>query len=122
LINEAVDAGARKYRACDVLGVSVRTLQRWVVEGEIQSDRRPLANRPEPKNKLTELESARIVSVCNEPEYAALPPSQIVPLLADKGEYIASESTFYRVLKAKNMLKHRGRTVVVNKFWPHFYI
>jgi putative transposase len=59
---------------------------------------------------MTELEYARIISVCNEPEYAALPPSQIVPLLADRGEYVASESTFYRVLKAKNMLKHRGRT------------
>lgn len=46
---------------------------------------------------------------CNKEEYASLPPSQIVPRLADKGEYLASESTFYRVLKAAGQLNHRGR-------------
>jgi len=30
-----------------------------------------------------------------------------VPLLADKGEYIASESTFYRILKSEKQLQHR---------------
>jgi putative transposase len=38
--------------------------------------------------------------VANEPAYAALSPSKIVPKLADEGRYIASESSFYRVLKA----------------------
>lgn len=36
-------------------------------------------------------------------------PKQIVPRLADRGEYIASESTFYRVLRAENQLAHRGK-------------
>jgi transposase InsO family protein len=39
-----------------------------------------------------------------------LPPSQIVPSLADQGKYIASESSFYRILKAREMLKHRGKS------------
>jgi putative transposase len=30
-----------------------------------------------------------------------LPPGQIVPRLADEGEYVASESTFYRILLRK---------------------
>jgi transposase InsO family protein len=30
-----------------------------------------------------------------------------VPRLADRGEYLASESTFYRLLKAENQLAHR---------------
>lgn len=42
------------------------------------------------------------------PEYADLPPSQIVPSLADRGIYIASESTMYRILKCENMQHHRG--------------
>ncbi len=50
------------------------------------------------------------MDICNKQEYASLPPSQIVPMLADKGEYIASESSFYRVLKANDQLHHRGRT------------
>jgi putative transposase len=35
---------------------------------------------------------------------------QIVPALADKGMYIASESTMYRILKNENMQHHRGRS------------
>jgi len=33
-----------------------------------------------------------------------------VPILADQGTYIASESTMYRVLKENNMQHHRGRS------------
>ena len=29
LIEEAVDAGARRFKACEVLEINVRTLQRW---------------------------------------------------------------------------------------------
>ena len=36
-----------------------------------------------------------------------LPPSQIVPRLADSGVYIASESTFYRLLRQHGQLRHR---------------
>ena len=32
-----------------------------------------------------------------------------MPILADRGEYIASESSFYRILNAENMLHHRGK-------------
>ena len=51
-----------------------------------------------------------MLAVCNEPEYASLPPSQIVPMLADKGIYLASESSFYRVLNAANQQHHRGKS------------
>jgi transposase InsO family protein len=91
------------------VGISIRTLQRWRCGDEILEDLRPDAKRPEPISKLKEWEHELIIAVCNEPEYAKLPPSQIVPMLADKGIYIASESSFYRVLKAKNQLHHRGR-------------
>ncbi len=38
--------------------------------------------------------------VANEPRFAELPPARIVPMLADEGVYIASESSFRRVLRA----------------------
>ena len=38
-----------------------------------------------------------------------MPPSQIVPSLVDKGIYIASESSFYRILREDGQLKHRGK-------------
>lgn len=115
LVEEAVVAGARRGPACAVLGLSVRTLQRWEREGLERGDRRPLAVRPVPSHALSPAERARILAVANEPAYASLPPAQIVPRLADQGEYIASESSFYRVLKADGQLTHRGRTQAPQK-------
>ena len=40
---------------------------------------------------------------------AASPASQIVPTLADRGQYLASESTVYRLLRAQEQQHHRGR-------------
>lgn len=109
LINEAIDAGARTEAACTEIGISIRTLRRWCIDGQVQGDRRPIIDHLPPPNKLTEAEREQIIDTCNQTEFASLPPSQIVPILADKGEYIASESTFYRVLKAEGLLHHRGR-------------
>ena len=61
------------------------------------------------RKSLSETEKERIIEVCNLPEYKSLPPSQIVPMLADKGEYIVSESSFYRILSAVNQVNRRGR-------------
>ena len=110
-IDQAIQSGARKEQACKTLGLSVRTLQRWEGEdGEVKSDQRPQAKRPVPVNQLSEAERAQVIAVCNQPEYASLPPSQIVPRLADQGEYIASESSFYRILNDAEQLHHRGRS------------
>jgi len=58
---------------------------------------------------LTHEERETIIRICNQDEYVNLPPSQIVPILADKGVYIASESSFYRVLHDNEQIRHRGR-------------
>ena len=109
-INEAVSNGARKSKACHVIGLEIRTFQRWFDGQTIQADLRPTMTRPTPANKLTEQERQAVLHLCNESDYAHLPPSQIVPKLADTGHYIASESTFYRLLKQAGQLKHRGLT------------
>ena len=109
LVGTAVASGARQDKACEVIGFSTRTLQRWRIDGEIGADKRPTATRSEPGNKLSKAERRAVIDVCNSEEFASLPPSQIVPILADRGEYIASESSFYRLLNAENMLHHRGK-------------
>jgi len=108
LIKEARQAGARQRQACGVLELSNRTYQRWVKDGVI-SDRRVTAMRPTPANKLSDEERRQIIDVCNTSAYSHLPPYHIVPRLADEGRYLASESSFYRILKAANKLTHRGR-------------
>lgn len=112
LIGEAESAGARRGKACEVANISIRTLQRWSPAGshEVLADQRPGAIRPSPVNKLSDEERQAILSVCHEEAYASLPPSQIVPKLADRGIYLASESSFYRILKAEDQLHHRGRS------------
>ncbi len=115
LIEEAVDAGATLRKACEGLGISLRTYNRWTHTDEIKADGRPHATRPEPANKLTPDERQQILDICNEAAYQSLPPSQIVPALADEGIYIASESSFYRILKEANQVHHRGRAQAPKK-------
>ena len=108
LIGEAIASGARQSRACEVMGIGAKTYQRWLRPENVQDGR--LESQREPPNKLTELERQRLIKVANEPGYAELPPSKIVPKLADEGRYIASESSFYRVLKEASQLSHRQRS------------
>lgn len=112
LIDEAVMAGACRERACAVLGIASSTLRRWRPQAasSIRSDGRPEALRPVPTNRYSEEERDRIVEVCNQTDFASLPPTQIVPRLADAGLYIGSESTFYRVLQERGQLNARGRS------------
>ena len=104
LIQQASRDGARLARACAEADICLRTYRRWYRDGIVQDDKRPTAVRPVPANKLTATEQEQIVELCNSPAYSQLPPSQIVPDLLDKGVYLASESTFYRVLKEAGQL------------------
>lgn len=106
LLSQAIAAGARQDRACAAISLSERTLQRWQRDA-LRGDQRPMRLQT-PNNQLSTLERQRLLAIANSDEFGHLPPSQIVPRLADRGQYIASESTFNRVLKAAHQLKHRG--------------
>ncbi len=108
LITEACSNGARKTKACEIANISLRTLQRWH-ENEGLNDQRG-SRKIAPSNKLTDEEKAQILDVCNQKRFRSLSPKQIVPILADEGTYIASESSFYRVLHDAEQVHHRGRT------------
>ena len=79
LVNEALVSGDTLYKACSVIEVHHKTCFRWVNAGAVKSDGRPSAQRPELGNKLTIEEYDLIVSISNEEQYKALPPSQITP-------------------------------------------
>lgn len=106
LVKQACRKGARKREACKLLGVSVRTLERWERHGA--QDQRKSATR-KVANKLSYEEREMILKIANSKKYCDLPPCQIVPILADQGIYIGSESSFYRVLRQEKQLAHRGR-------------
>ncbi|MDD9197170.1 IS3 family transposase [Aliivibrio sp. S3MY1] len=109
LILEAKQCGCRLEPACHEVQIDLRTYRRWYQQGEVQADKRPICLRPEPANKLSQQERDAIIEVCNRSEFASLPPTQIVPTLLDRGEYIASESSYYRILSAQGQLNKRGR-------------
>lgn len=110
LVNEARTAGARLRRVCDELGIGLNTYRRWSTGGE---DQRPCATRPTPSHALTPSERQAVLDVCHRSEFASLPPAQIVArLLDDERCYLASESTFYRILHAAGEQRRRGRQAV----------
>jgi putative transposase len=106
LIVEAMASGSRHAIACDDMEIDVKTFKRWKKD---TTDKRKGPTMA-PANKLTDEEIQKIVEISTSKDYMDLPPSQIVPSLADKGIYIASESSFYKVLKERSLLAHRGKS------------
>lgn len=111
-INEAIQSGARKYKACETIGISLRTIERW--EKDNIGDKRGMVER-EPANQLSEEERQKIVQICCSERFRELTPNEIVPILAEEGVYIASESTFYRILREENLLAHRAESKSAQK-------
>ncbi|WP_315858060.1 IS3 family transposase [Cyanobium sp. HWJ4-Hawea] len=111
LISEAHAAGAGLVRACCEIGISLRTLKRWrkAFGGNGDGEDRRKGSSRLVAHRLSNEERQRILLTCNEPEFAALPPGQIVPALADQGLFIGSESSFYRVLHQAGQCHRRGR-------------
>lgn len=102
---EAQRSRARKRKACEMLEISMRTLERWEKPDGLDDKRKAAVHQP--ANKLTLVERKLMIATANSAKYQDLPPSKMVPLLADEGRYIASESSFYRVLREENQLAHR---------------
>ena len=118
-ILKAQAAGARLRRACEIVGIDERTLQRWRAgDGLVGGDGRPAAIRPTPAHALSALEREALLRVANEPRFADVPPARIVPMLADEGVYLASESSFARVLRAHGQSRRRGRAKAPNASKP----
>ena len=115
LILEACKSGARKSKAAQLLGLTIRTLQRWSQNG--LSDNRK-CSRAAPGNKLSNDEKTRIANVLESPEFAESNPNQIVPRLADQGIYLGSESTMYRILREFKMNMHRQSSLPAKRHSP----
>jgi len=60
---------------------------------------------------LSEAERQQIGELATPREFRELAPSQIVPVVAERGIYVASESSLYRVLRHRKLLTHRERSL-----------
>ncbi len=108
LISEACKSGARKSKAAEILGLTIRTLQRWTQRG-VEDKRK--GSRAVPANQLSDYEKGLIINVLESPEFADSNPNKIVPKLADQGIYLGSESSMYRILRELKMTTHRQNSL-----------
>jgi transposase InsO family protein len=108
LVKQAQASGAGRRASCEVLEVSLRTLERWEKEPDKGDQRRG----PDTAcaHSLSAQEKQAIVEVSNSRAYRDLSPWQMVAQLADAGRYLGSESSFYRVLKQNDLVSHRQKS------------
>lgn len=104
-VRVASEKGVRLARMADLLGISARTIERWLLNP--RDDRRKGSPR-HVQHRLSEEERREILRVVNLPEFRDLTPAEIVAILAENGQFIGSERSIYRVLKEHNQLTHRG--------------
>jgi len=121
LVHDAGKAGARQYKACEILGISERSLQRWHMQTPSAKEDQRRHTQREPANKLSAEEKLKIINICNSENYKSLSPCQIVPTLLDNGIYMASESSFYRILHEHGQLTHRGKRQISKRNKPKGY-
>jgi len=114
-----VQSGAKQKLACEEIGISSRTLQRW--KKDLRDDARK-ENRFSVSNALSAQEVEQVIDVVCSKEFRDLSPNQIVPILAENGEYIASESTIYRILRKEGLLKHRSKSKAPERSKPEEFI
>ena len=108
-LERACAQGVRLKRACVVLGLDARTIQRWRAQGPLGGEDRRRGPLTRPGNALTDKEKQQVLSICHREEFRDASPNTIVARLADRGTYLASESSFFRILREYRELRPRGR-------------
>ena len=91
--------------ACAAVGRSRATHYRQASPARVI----PRMGRPAPANKLTGAEASQVLAVLRSPRFADSSPAQVYFTLLDEGIYLASESSFYRILRAAGEVRERRR-------------
>ena len=63
----------------------------------------------EPANRLSRVERERVLEVLNSDEFVDQPPAQVYATLLERGVYLCSIATMYRILAAAAQVKERRR-------------
>lgn len=103
---ELVTAGTPTRQAAALTGVARATAAR--AAARTRPDPAPIP-RSVPVNKLSDAERATVLAVLNRDEFVDKPPLQVYAILLERGQYLASVSTMYRVLHDNRQVKERRR-------------
>ena len=91
--------------ACAAAGRARATHYRHRKPGRTTSPK----SRPAPANKLADAEVDDILTVLRSPRFVDCSPAQVYFTLLDEGVYLASESSFYRILRSHDEVRERRR-------------
>jgi putative transposase len=70
---------------------------------------RSVRARPAPATKLSDEEIGEILDALRSPRFVDLSPAQVFHILLDEGTYLASVSSFYRLLRTNGEVRERRR-------------
>jgi len=87
--------------ACVALGVSRASYYRS------RAPKKPRRPRPRPARALSDDERTEVLQLLDSDEHADKAPAQVYAALLDKGEYVCSPRTMYRVLADDNQVCER---------------
>lgn len=120
LVEEANFSGACKKSICNILEISMKTLTRWQKEPDGSDGRKK--NKFSSTNKLSKAEEEAIIRLVSSSEYRDKTPIEIVALEAEKGNYLASERTIYRVLEKYGLKVHRSKSKAPQREKPSEFV
>lgn len=102
--DELVAAGTVTRAAADLTGISRATAARRK-RRPVPVDRAPVV----PANRLSAVEQARVLAVLNSAEFVDATPLQVYAELLDRGVYLCSVATMYRILRQNAQVTERRR-------------
>jgi putative transposase len=88
-------------QTCEALGVSKATYYRR------KKPKEPPKPRPKQKRALSEAERQQVLDICHSDEFVDKSPGEIQATLLDRGIYLCSTRTFYRILAEVDEVKER---------------
>ncbi len=95
-------------RAATLTGLRKSTMDRAKAHDATRAT--PLVHpRPAPANQLSTRERQRLLGVLDAEEFIDRAPAQVYAALLARGQYLGSESTMYRVLRAHQQVRERRR-------------
>jgi transposase InsO family protein len=97
-------AGVTTRHAADLTGVARATAGRAATPAA-----RRFSPRPVPANRLSAAERVEVLAVLNSEEFVDRTPLQVYAVLLDRGRYLCSVSSMYRILAANAQVKDRRR-------------
>jgi len=112
---ELTDAGVTTRDAAGLTGISRATATRTLKQ---RTGADPTPATVVPANRLSLAERTRVLEVLDSAEFVDQPPLQVYATLLERGQYLCSVSTMYRILaeagqvaERRRLARHPARTV-----------